>query len=404
MHVFTPAALRVRACQGAACTVTCAGTAPGSLACPACSLAHERGRRALSTCAAAQANAACLSTSGKLLTEKVDVMRLTFYIAPITAVFILPMLLHLEVCSRRAAVASRACACQGVRLPDRRRPGFAGRQAQRAPASSSVPGRAACHGERLSPRGCQRQAGMALAALAANGKAIAYMFGLSSALAVVHNLVNYKLVQHTSAVSATVIGEVKTIALIILSAFLLGALPVAVHKDTERSQGLRRCMRRAASQPFAAWQTGSSCTAECCCPAPVASTGCPGRPGPPSVTWPRERAGERSIFTLQLTLGCVVAMVGFCWYSHCKLYERLGSQAAAAKDAAAGTLPIAKAGGLAASLPASSGKSAFAAAGLRGRAQSATLGDEELFGVHGQDVEAGEHRPLLTGSEHRPPC
>ena len=47
----------------------------------------------------AQANAACLSTSGKLLTEKVDVMRLTFYIAPITAFFILPMLLHLEVCA-----------------------------------------------------------------------------------------------------------------------------------------------------------------------------------------------------------------------------------------------------------------------------------------------------------------
>ena len=44
-----------------------------------------------------QANAACLSTSGKLLTEKIDVMRLTFYIAPITASFILPLLLHVEV-------------------------------------------------------------------------------------------------------------------------------------------------------------------------------------------------------------------------------------------------------------------------------------------------------------------
>jgi len=71
------------------------------------------------TRAAAHANAACLSTSGKLLTEKVDVMRLTFYIAPITAVFILPILLHLEVRaargpnpSRRTAAASRACVCQ----------------------------------------------------------------------------------------------------------------------------------------------------------------------------------------------------------------------------------------------------------------------------------------------------
>jgi len=122
------------------------------------------------------------------------------------------------------------------------------------------------------------------------------------------------------------------------------------------------------------------------------------------VTRPRARAGEKSIFTLQLTLGCVVAMVGFCWYSHCKLYERLGSQAAAAKGAAGGSLPIAKAGGRATSLPASGGKSALAAAGLRGRTQSASLGDEELFGVSSGDVEAGEHRPLLTGSEHRPPC
>ena len=70
---------------------------------------------------------------------------------------------------------------------------------------------------------CAGQSRMVVESLAVNGKAIAYMFGVSSALAVTHNLVNYKLVQHTSAVSATVIGEVKTIALIILSAFLLGA-------------------------------------------------------------------------------------------------------------------------------------------------------------------------------------
>jgi hypothetical protein len=82
---------------------------------------------------------------------------------------------------------------------------------------------------------------MVLAALSTNGRAIAYMFGLSSTLAVTHNLVNYKLVQHTSAVSATVIGEVKTIALIILSAFLLGACP-------PYPVAARPCMRRAAAR------------------------------------------------------------------------------------------------------------------------------------------------------------
>jgi len=105
------------------------------------------------------------------------------------------------------------------------------------------------------------------------------------------------------------------------------------------------------------------------------------------------RAGEKSIFTLQLTIGCAVAMAGFCWYSHCKLFERLSSQAAAAKDAATlGAPPPAKAAGLASPAPSSSGHAA--AAGLRGRTQSTALGDEE---APGGDLEAGEHRPLLGG-------
>jgi hypothetical protein len=82
----------------------------GPLAPPAAP-AQQPGRRGSDTTRllGAQANAACLSTSGKLLTEKIDVMRLTFYIAPITAVFILPLLLHVEVrCAGPRAAAARA--------------------------------------------------------------------------------------------------------------------------------------------------------------------------------------------------------------------------------------------------------------------------------------------------------
>ena len=64
----------------------------------------------------AQANAACLSTSGKLLTEKIDVMRLTFYIAPITAVFILPLLLHVEVRGLGPERLPRGRKCHAERL------------------------------------------------------------------------------------------------------------------------------------------------------------------------------------------------------------------------------------------------------------------------------------------------
>ena len=107
----------------------------------------------------------------------------------------------------------------------------------------------------------------------------------------------------------------------------------------------------------------------------------------------RARAGEKSIFTLQLTIGCVVAMGGFCWYSHCKLYERLGQQAAAAKDAQGGnpghnpkTSPSAA--------PASGH---VGGAGLRGRTQSAVLGDEEAALASAGEADAGESRPLLGG-------
>lgn len=71
------------------------------------------------------------------------------------------------------------------------------------------------------------QAQKLVAAVPLQGQQIAAMFLISSLLAITHNLVNYKLVQHTSAVSATVIGEVKTITLIVLSAFLLGMGPLS---------------------------------------------------------------------------------------------------------------------------------------------------------------------------------
>ena len=135
--------------------------------------------------------------------------------------------------------------------------------------------------------------------------------------------------------------------------------------------------------------------ADCTLPAPRACL----RSGQPN---PREegaaellsaRAGEKSIFTMQLTIGCVVAMAGFCWYSHCKLYERLGQQAAAAKDAQIGN-PVHNPKASPSAAPASGHA---AAAGLRGRTQSAALGDEEAPMATAGEADAGESRPLLGG-------
>ena len=88
-------------------------------------------------------------------------------------------------------------------------------------------------------------------------------------------------------------------------------------------------------------------------------------------------------------------MGGFCWYSHCKLYERLNSQAAAAKDVSTSARnPISKPNST--TSPLQPGGHA-AGAGLRGRTLSSALTDEEAPMAATSEQDSGEHRPLLGG-------
>ena len=48
-------------------------------------------------CAGTVCNAAMMSTAGKVMSEKVDVLRLTFYTAPVSCVVLLPLFLIREV-------------------------------------------------------------------------------------------------------------------------------------------------------------------------------------------------------------------------------------------------------------------------------------------------------------------
>ena len=61
---------------------TVAGSATGLLLC----------------CAGTVCNAAMMSTAGKVMSEKVDVLRLTFYTAPVSCAVLLPLFLAREVC------------------------------------------------------------------------------------------------------------------------------------------------------------------------------------------------------------------------------------------------------------------------------------------------------------------
>lgn len=49
-------------------------------------------------CAGTVCNAAMMSTAGKVMSEKVDVLRLTFYTAPVSCAVLLPLFLIREVC------------------------------------------------------------------------------------------------------------------------------------------------------------------------------------------------------------------------------------------------------------------------------------------------------------------
>jgi hypothetical protein len=83
-------------------------------------------------------NAAMMTFSGKLLSEKIDVLRLAFYTAPVSLLVLLPFLWMREA---RPAPPQQACACEPMRAAVRSsgRP-VRGRGCLRECAPASAPG------------------------------------------------------------------------------------------------------------------------------------------------------------------------------------------------------------------------------------------------------------------------
>ncbi|KAL0042115.1 hypothetical protein WJX77_003727 [Trebouxia sp. C0004] len=134
-------------------------------------------------------NAAMMSTSGRILSEKLDVLRLAFYTAPVSCIALFPFCYFRE--SARFMTYS-----QGQSM------------------------------------------------------IVTAIILVGSVNALSYNVVHYLMIQMTSAVTTTVLGEVKIVGLLALSVLLLG---------------------------------------------------------------------EKSMFTTRMTVGVVLAVAGFCLYSHCKM-------------------------------------------------------------------------------------
>ncbi|KAL0040726.1 hypothetical protein WJX79_003172 [Trebouxia sp. C0005] len=112
-------------------------------------------------CAGTVCNAAMMSTAGKVMSEKVDVLRLTFYTAPVSCAVLLPLFLIRE--SQRFAVY-----------------------------------------------------------WVDHSTGVLLVLVCSSIVALSYNVIHSLMIQKTSAVTTTVLGEVKIVGLLLLSALLLG--------------------------------------------------------------------------------------------------------------------------------------------------------------------------------------
>ena len=81
-------------------------------------------------------------------------------------------------------------------------------------------------------------------------RGVAGILGVSSCLALAYNVVHATMIQRLSAVTTTVLGEAKIVALLVLSALFLGAPPAC---------RLVCCMARGGSQAAAGFWSWRLC-------------------------------------------------------------------------------------------------------------------------------------------------
>ena len=137
----------------------------------------------------------------------------------------------------------------------------------------------------------------------------------SSIVALSYNVIHSLMIQKTSAVTTTVLGEVKIVGLLLLSALLLGQ-PNTLY------------MLLTSSCPVSAQAALSGLGEECM---PVKDVLCYHA----NVPLGSGCSGEKKAFTGKMTVGVTLAMIGFCMYSHTKL--KLRPQPARTEDAASST-------------------------------------------------------------------
>lgn len=131
----------------------------------------------------------------------------------------------------------------------------------------------------------------------ASVQSIALLLGLSSIAALSYNLVHARLIHQTSAVTTTVIGQIKVIGLVACAAFLLGE-PITAFSD------FLHCP--VCPHLWGGFALGHDCLALF--------------------------AGEKEAFNAQMTVGTGIALLGFMFYSFLKLKKTQAADSSKASD------------------------------------------------------------------------
>lgn len=145
--------------------------------------------------AATVCNGAMMTFSGKVMSEKLDVVSLTFYTAPVSLFCLLPFFLKFEV--------------------RRQRPWALGLCSPHSPSPNN-------DDPQPHPPNPTTQLAKLMAYLPENPQGAAYVLLLTSINALAYNLVHTLMIKRTSAVTTTVLGMIKIVGLLLLSTFLLG--------------------------------------------------------------------------------------------------------------------------------------------------------------------------------------
>ena len=154
-----------------------------------------------------------------MLSEKIDVLQLTFYTAPVSCLMLFPFYLYREVCCYLGNYNTQPTASKWTIRIFPVTPCTCFR-------TTAVQQCVYCWQTSILMAPCCVQHANFMIYLETNQRGVAIIIIFSSFVALAYNVTHNYLLQRTSAVTVTVLGEVKIVGLLLLSAMLLPGEPI----------------------------------------------------------------------------------------------------------------------------------------------------------------------------------